>query len=401
MLTSEEAARRLGVKVATLYAYVSRGLVESHPAPRGRGSVFALADVEALAARSRGGRRTGTRLATVTTSVTQLRPGDGPCYRGTPAVELAGRASFEEVCALLWEDEDGPADWTAPVLGPCPVASTADALRWVLVLAGATDPLRSDLRPVAVTRAARRVVAALVDGVGSAGDPCAGEVADEAAGGSIASRLADHLAGGSASTGVADAVDAALVLMADHELATSTMAVRMAASVRADLYDALLAGLATLAGPLHGGASQGAYELLVVAERDGASRALTDVLREQGHVPGFGHRVYPDGDPRVPALLALAVPLLGDERRALVDDVLAVATAGDAPAPNADLAIAVLTWGTGMPSDAGRTIFSVARVAGWTAHYLEELGERPSRFRGRAVYGEPPGRPSSWSEARP
>lgn len=329
--------------------------------------------------------------------------------------ELAGRVPFEDVCALLWEDEDGAGAWAAPVLGPCPVAAAADALRWALVLAGATDPLRSDLRPVAVTRAARRVVAALVDavrtgsvgtaGVGTTADPRCGEAAEEAAGGTVASRLADRLADrlvdGSAPAGVADAVDAAMVLMADHELATSTMAVRMAASVRADLYDALAAGLATLAGPLHGGASQGAFELLVVAERDGASRALTDVMREQGHLPGFGHRVYPDGDPRVPALLALALSLLGDERRALVEDVLAVATAADAPALNADLAIAVLTWGAGMASDAGRTIFSVARVAGWTAHYLEELGERPLRFRGRAVYGEPPGRRSSWSTDRP
>ena len=76
--------------------------------------------------------------------------------------------------------------------------------------------------------------------------------------------------------------------MADHELATSTMAVRMAASTRADLYDALLAGLATMAGPLHGGASQRAYELLVTAERDGAARALNDVLRWHATSPGSG-----------------------------------------------------------------------------------------------------------------
>ena len=86
--------------------------------------------------------------------------------------------------------------------------------------------------------------------------------------------------------------------MADHELATSTMAVRIAASVRADPYDAFTAGLATLAGPLHGGASQQAYELLVLAERDGAQRALNAALREQRLLPGFGHMVYKTGDPR-------------------------------------------------------------------------------------------------------
>ena len=80
--------------------------------------------------------------------------------------------------------------------------------------------------------------------------------------------------------------------------------------MRSDPYDAMLAGLATLAGPLHGGASQQAYEMLAVAERDGAPPALNDVLREQGRLPGFGHAVYKSGDPRFGALLALAEPLL-------------------------------------------------------------------------------------------
>jgi citrate synthase len=174
--------------------------------------------------------------------------------------------------------------------------------------------------------------------------------------------------------------------MADHELATSTMAVRLAASTRADLYDALLAGLATLAGPLHGGASQQAYELLVAAERDGVSRALNDVLRWNRYLPGFGHAIYKVRDPRFDALLALAEPLLNEDRRSMLHEVMALALEHDVPAPNCDLALAALSWGTGMPPDAGRSIFTVARVAGWTAHYLEELAERPLRFRARAVY---------------
>jgi citrate synthase len=181
-------------------------------------------------------------------------------------------------------------------------------------------------------------------------------------------------------------VNAALVLLADHELATSTMAVRVAASVRSDPYDALMAGLVTLAGPLHGGASQLAYELLVLAEREGAARALNDTLREQGQLPGFGHSVYKSGDPRFDALLAVAEPLLDPERRAVVREVMGLASAHGVPLPNCDLALAALSWGTGMPPDTGRTLFAVARVAGWTAHYLEELAEPPLRFRARAVY---------------
>jgi len=375
MLSSEEAARRLGVKVATLYAYVSRGLLESHRDPASRGSLFERTDIERMAVRSRGARQTETRLATVTTRVTQLRQDEGPLYRGRRATELARQASFEEVTAQLWED-GSVGDWRAPDLGPCPLTQTLDRMRWALVMCGASDPLRADERRGAVARSARRVIASLTDVVGPGSR-------DEGTATPIAARLA-HRLGGSGPT--AAAVNAALILMADHELATSTMAVRVAASTRADIYDALLAGLATRAGPLHGGASQQAYELLAAAERDGGPRALNDALRWHRRLPGFGHVVYLSGDPRFDALLELAAPLLSAERRGLLDQVVELAAAHDVPPPNCDLALAALSWGTGMPSDSGRTIFAVARIAGWTAHYLEELSERPIRFRARAVY---------------
>jgi citrate synthase len=250
-------------------------------------------------------------------------------------------------------------------------------------MCGAQDPLRADLRPAAVARAARRATAALTDAVGP---PFTNEGPDD----SIAARLAARLHGPTATapsvTVPTAAVNAALVLLADHELATSTMAVRVAASVRSDLYDALMAGLATLAGPLHGGASQQAYELLAMAERDGVPRALNDMLRDRGRLPGFGHSVYKSGDARFDALLTVAEPLLNDERRAILREVIALAAAHDVPLANCDLALAALSWGIGTPPDTGRSLFAVARVAGWTAHYMEELTERPVRFRARAVY---------------
>jgi citrate synthase len=376
MLQSEEAARRLGVKVATLYAYVSRGLLESHPEPNGRRRLFDLADIERLAKRRRGSGGTESRLATVTTGVTQLRD-DGPAYRGRPATQLATELSYEQVAELLWQsDSDG--EWMAPDLGPCPLTDSFDRMRWTLVMCGATDPLRADARPEAVARSARRVTAALVNSVGP-------EVPQNDADTPIANRLANRLTRSGTSLS-ASATNAALILMADHELATSTLAVRVAASVRTDIYDALLAGLVTMAGPLHGGVSQKAYELLVMAERDGPARALNEVLRSDRHLPGFGHMVYTDGDPRFDALLPLIEPLLSDERRQLLREILRLAEANNVPPRNCDLALAALSWGTGMPTDAGRTIFTIARVAGWTAHYQEELTERPLRFRARAVY---------------
>jgi citrate synthase len=181
-------------------------------------------------------------------------------------------------------------------------------------------------------------------------------------------------------------VNAALILLADHELATSTMAVRVAASTRADICDALLAGLGTVAGPLHGGASQLAFSLLVEAERNGVEQALNDTLRWQGFLPGFGHPVYKRGDPRFTVLWEMFRQLAPAANLGVARSLIALAGEHSIPPPNVDLALAAMAWATGMPPDAGRTLFAVGRVAGWVAHYLEELGERPLRYRARAVY---------------
>ncbi len=381
MLDSDEAARRLGVKVTTLYAYVSRGRLASHPSPGSRRSLFDLDVIERLARRDGAGRQVEARLATVTTSVTRLLA-DGPSYRGALATDLAGAASFEEVAERLWavppdDDHDAGPPWTALVLPDPPALGASDRLRWAVVMAGAHQSLRADLRPETVTRTARSLVATMVEALPGLHVPP----------GTIAERLTAKLAGrADPSPALVRAVGAALVLMADHELATSTVAVRVAASTRADLCDAVLAGVGTIAGPLHGGASQSAYGLLVDAERTGAERALDDTLRWQGVLPGFGHSVYVDGDPRYGVLLDRFEALADERQRRLVASMVGLAADHGMPPPNVDLALAAVTWAAGLPPDAGRTLFTVARVAGWTAHYLEELRERPLRFRARAAY---------------
>ncbi len=386
MLESAEAARRLGVKLPTLYAYVSRGLLVSHPAPDGRRSVFAAEDIEALAKRSRGGRSTETRLATVTTSTTQLRE-DGPVYRGTPATVLATTVPYEEAAELLWRgDPAGPTPWEPVALEPPPTLGASDRLRWAVVMAGAGDPLRSDLRPASVVAVARRLVATMVavlPGPPGGGPPLEldGKVWENTVAGALTARLAPD-----PDTELVRAVNAALILLADHELATSTVAVRVAASTRADLYDAVLAGLGVVAGPLHGGASQLAYGLVRDAEELGAERALDETLRWQHRLPGFGHSVYTGDDPRFTVLRRLVNDLWPAQRRQVLDALLALAAERSIPGPNVDLGLGALMRAAGMAEDGGRTIFTIARVAGWTAHYLEELEERPIRYRARAVY---------------
>lgn len=423
MLESDEAARRLGVKVTTLYAYVSRGLLVSHPSGAGRRSLFEMEEVERLARRSRQGKAVETRLASITTGITQLTD-DGPVYRGRPATDLATGTDFEDTAAWLWDvggpdatDGDDPnrgdvtggsgrGPWSAAAVGRPPALGPSDRMRWTVVMAGALDPLRSDLRPEAVTRAARRVAASMVEVLALAA-PGGGEEGSEDAGpsvvpsplalelgdgrarpGSIAERLTVALAP-NPTPGLVRAVNAALVLMADHELATSTVAVRVAASTRADVYDALLTGLGTLAGPLHGGASQLAYGLLVDAQRHGVEQAVDDTLRWQRVLPGFGHTVYKNGDARFAVLFDQLEQLAAPEQVDLVRSIVDLAVAHTIPPPNVDLGLAAIAWSTGMAPDAGRTLFTVARVAGWVAHYLEELGERPLRYRARAVYASP------------
>jgi len=389
MLESEEAARRLGVKLPTLYAYVSRGLLVSHPSDGSRRRLFDVDDVEQLARRSRGGRRVESRLASVTTGITQIRE-DGPYYRGRKVTDLVADATFEDVADLLWRADPAPEDWTSCLLPRPPSLDTSDLLRWVTVLCGAKDRLRSDLREEVVIRSARRLITTMVDALPVTMDATSGPPGSASGPGATAAHLARHLVSSKTSAGrrhsLERTVDVALGLLADHELATSTVAVRVAASTRADIYDAILAGLGTLAGPLHGGASQMAYALLVEAERHGVDRAVNECLRWQRLLPGFGHTVYKHGDPRVGPLLECFEDVARPQQRELVESLIALARDHDVPAPNVDLALAAVTWATAMPTDAGRTIFTVARVAGWTAHYLEELGERPLRFRARAVY---------------
>ena len=180
-------------------------------------------------------------------------------------------------------------------------------------------------------------------------------------------------------------LNAALVLLVDHDLASSTFAARIAASTRADPYAVVMAGLGVVAGPLHGGASRAAWEMYDAAGRAGTGAALAAVLREGGRYPGFGHLLHSRGDPRATALLSLVRRELSGRREvAVVDDVLAAVRRRSSIQPNVDAALAALAYATGMPPDAGEAIFTIARTAGWLAHAIEEYEQPPLRFRPRA-----------------
>jgi citrate synthase len=395
-IDAAEAARRLGVKPATLYAYVSRGVLRRKS--DGRRSLFDAGEVAELARRGRPRRAAETELV-VESAVTTL-VGDRPYYRGRDVLALAGATRYEQVASWLWTGE--PEAFTDPVqewrVAPEAAVAVREAQRGlpadllpldrmpviVTVLAG-LDPMRFHLEPPAVVAAGQTIVAGLVEGLPL---PEGGSVLD----GSVASRLWSRLTT-RPPDGLVEVLEATLVLLADHELAASTLAARVAASVRADPYAVVLAGLGVLSGPLHGGASLAAQRMLAeVRDPSDAARVIGERLRRGDRIPGLGHRVYAGADGRgvrLMELLRAAAP--GHERLAAAEAVIAEAGRRKLPAPNADLAVACLAGVAGMVPGAGAAIVAVARTAGWLAHGMEEYA-RGRMLRPRAVYtGPPPG----------
>jgi citrate synthase len=398
-LDAAQATERLGVKPQTLYAYVSRGLVHSEPVPGGRGHRYRRADVERLA--DKGTRRAADGPeVTIDTAITLLDPAGLLAYRGWDVTAAARAARFEEVASWLWGVPAGPtAHWEAPsdalalaraVQAPLPSgAGAADRMRVAVAALRAADPLRDDRRPAAVAARTAGLLATLVEAL-----PPADPRDPPGTTGSLASRLWTRLTTLEPTTRRVRALDRALSLFADHELATSTFAVRVAASTWADPYLLLLAGLAAVGGPLHGGASEPVRALLRDARARSASDALGQVLQSGASVPGFGHPVYEGADPRVAVLMeAIAAARAPASLLRAADDIVTLVTADGGPHPNADFALGVLGEAMQMLSGAGEAIFAVARSAGWIAHGLEEYPHR-LRYRTRASYT---GRAPDWA----
>lgn len=420
-LGTAEVARRLGVKRETVYAYVSRGLLERHPASGPHDSQFDPEEVERLATRARRPDRSSALEVVVETELTLLDPAGRLSYRGRDAVELARFRSFEEVVALLW-DGAPPTPWRLDdervaavealdaALGPN--APDAERIAAVVATLAARDPERDSRDPESVRRAGAEVFAATLTAlhrgrpnqpppdcdrpkqpmapVKSTAPRGAPErtTADEVEA-SVAERLWVALAAGDRKPRAEQvkALDAALILLADHELAASTFAARVAASAWAGPYRVILAGLGPLGGALHGGAGAAVEELLDEVATGADPGEALDARLDGGPVPGFGHRVYRDRDPRADHLLARVTAV---QVTALLD----AAAERDLPAPNVDFALAALVRAHGLRPGSAATIFTVARTAGIVAHALEEYEHR-LRFRPRASYvgPAPPARP--------
>jgi citrate synthase len=425
-LTAAEAARRLGVKPATLYAYVSRGVLRRDRAVDGRSSLFDSDEIERLARRGRPRRPPGVADITVESAITEIA-GDRLRYRGLDVIQLATSRTFEDVAELLWAGElparpagrgarlpGPPGSAPSPERRPAPWRATPSALaagrgaqaalparilplerfQVIVPAMAATDPLRLQLDPAAVAAAGRSIIAGLVDCLPPpAATPDQPNLDYPSPEYPIVDRLWSRLCGQPASPVLRRALSAALVLLADHELAASTLAVRAAASVRADPYAVTETGMGAMSGALHGGASLGAETLLAAASSpEDVPRVVGELLRRGEKVPGFGHFIYKTGDPRGALLLDLVRRAAPKSRPlAVAEAVLAEVRRKSLPEPNSDFALATLVQVAGMIRGSGEAVFAVARTAGWIAHALEAYAG-PGPLRPRAVYTGRPAR---------
>ncbi len=381
LLDAATAAEALGVSRATLYAYVSRGLLTSEPGPGpGRERRYPRAAIEQLRAnRGRTGPTSGARaslfwgLPVVDSALTLIQDGQ-LFYRGHSATALSDSTSLEVVAELLWT---GRRD---RISGEFPMAdgrrapsdeSLASALSQALLRAAeSTSVTLSTPREANHVRAAA-LVATIFAAAGARG----------------AGPLAERLARGWQTNRVDD-LNAALVLCADHELNVSSFTARCVASADTKLEQVVIAALAALQGRRHGGQYLLVEELLGDSSRHGMRRAIDRCMVAQGGVPGFGHRLYPGGDPRATALLRRAG--LGSGRATDISRLIDVAEADFGLRPNLDLGLVALVLSMGLPADRAFALFALGRSVGWIAHAFEAWDDgRLVRPRARYVGEEP------------
>ncbi len=392
-LSAREAAAELAISPATLYAYVSRGLIRSEPTPDSRKNRYRAEDVRGLKERRvpspepRGFRSFDAELPVLDTTISTITE-DGPIYRGVNCVDLAENDTLEHTATLLW-DISG-VDPFAP--DNCPIVSDemraiAEAARRalpidraiaVLALAASADPRAftraSDGRAMVGARIVRLLVATMLNA----------EPSSEPLHQQIARAWAPD------NKHAPDLIRRALVLLADHELNASTFTARCAASTGLNLYDAVIAGLAALKGPKHGGAGVLASQMVrALVDRD-----VEPMVRERvalgERFAGFGHGVYKHGDPRAQSLLR-ALARAGAPRKFTteVQERIAEATG---ELVNIDYALAVLAHVLRTPPGSELTLFAMARSVGWIAHASEQL-QHGRLIRPRARYvGPAPGR---------
>src|SRR6266446_5057540 len=355
-LSAREASAELAISPATLYAYVSRGLIRSEPSSDSRSHRYRAEDVRLLKQRrtpspeSRGLKSFDADLPVMDSAIATITE-DSPIYRGVNCIELAEKDTLEHAATLLW-DVAGVDPFSQD---NCPLVS-------------------GEMRAMVGGRILRLVIATMLNGT-SSGEPLHLQIAK---------------AWAPDNKHAADLIRRALVLLADHELNASTFTVRCAASSGLNLYDAIIAGLVALKGPRHGGAGVLAAQLVKTLVDGDAAPVIRERVALGERFAGFGHGVYKEGDPRAHALLqALARAGAARKLTSEIPERIAEATGEFV---NIDYALAVLVHTLGLPPGNDLLLYEMAPTVGWIAHASEQL-QHGRLIRPRARYiGPAPGR---------
>jgi citrate synthase len=371
--TRTEALSVLGVRPQTLYAYASRGRIRvSHDPTNPRRSLYSREDIDGLLKRRDRGRRPQSIAAStiawgepiIDTSISTIAQGR-LFYRGRDAIILSEHATLEDAAALLWEENE-PVSFGGGGFSP---SSTAQPLRTAieaLAEIGADSHPIFGRAPAALRVEAARLVGILSLALGAKSDPTE----------PLHRRFGLSWNRGDVAT---DLIRRALVLLADQELTTSAFAARVVASSGATLASCVLAGLAALSGPLHGGATLRVRSLFEEVARTGTQATIANYLARGLSMPGFGHALYPSGDPRAAALLHSFEP------PDLVKVMIAEVFEATGLHPTIDVALEALSARFDLPPDAAFTLFAVARSVGWLAHCIEQ-NQYGTLIRPRARY---------------
>jgi len=400
-LSAREASAELAISPATLYAYVSRGLIRSEPSSDSRSHRYRAEDIRGLKERRtpspepRGLRSFDADLPVMDSAIATITE-DGPIYRGVNCIDLAEKDTLEHAATLLWDvtgvdpfaEDNCPhvSDEMRAIAEAARHAAPIDRAIAVLALAASADPRAytraADGRAMVGGRILRLVVATMLNR-GSSAKPLHLQIAK---------------AWAPDNRHAADLIRRALVLLAEHELNASSFTVRCAASTGLNLYDAMIAGLVALKGPKHGGAGVLAAQFVkALVDRD-----VAPIIRERvalgERFAGFGHGVYKHGDPRARSLLeALARAGALEKLTREIPERIAEATGEFV---NIDYALAVLVHTLGVPPGNELVLFAMARTVGWIAHASEQL-QHGRLIRPRARYiGPAPGRSPAFNGPR-
>ncbi len=389
LLSAREAADRLGIKLDTLYAYVSRGRLRSVAVAGTRQRRYRVEDIEALRGASAPLRAAEPEALTpvITSSICLIENGR-LYYRGRDAIALSEAESLEDVAHLLWEARSGDdetvraPDATGPKPPPGLNGLTERCLSRLAALADADLPALDLTRPgvVRTGRLILRELAACVASLAPSAEPVHRQLA-----------AAWHL-----DAAGADILRRCLILLADHELNASTFVARCVASTGATPYAVVAAALAALSGRRHGGASARAEALFRDIAREGDPLAVMAArLARDEDLPGFGHFLYPEGDPRAKAILN-AVNAALPAACGPIEATVAAGTRLTGRLPNVDFALAAATTALELPPNAALGLFVIGRTVGWIAHAIEQYDSgvliRPrARYTGPRPEGAAPG----------